>query len=158
MFAFALQLIFNETIRLGLALREVKLKNATATYTSKQFRARQSDEYLSKLGSQAIAGAGTGKDGKIGAAGALAIITSFAKTQAYIAPNAQITDAGIISITAEETSKLAVRAWGFSAGTGKVGAGAAFAIIYGNNQIHAYIGKGDTVSPRLNQRRKKRVI
>ncbi|RPI99143.1 MAG: hypothetical protein EHM39_07035, partial [Chloroflexi bacterium] len=55
---------------------------------------------------------------------------------------AVITNAGIVSITAEETSKLAARAAGFTFGSeSKVGAGAAFAVIYAGNLVNAYIGK-----------------
>ncbi|MGI6449141.1 MAG: hypothetical protein ACOX3R_02285 [Desulfitobacteriia bacterium] len=88
--AVALSTIFNETsAALGLgstagsSSTNANGHDITIQAISSQNR---SDEYRSKLGSQAIAGAGTGKDGKIGAAGALAIVTSFAKTQAYIAP------------------------------------------------------------------------
>jgi hypothetical protein len=161
--AVAISTIFNDTSAAlgqgstaGLSSTAANGNDITIQAISSQ---NMSEDYRSKLGSQAIAGAGTGKDGKIGAAGALAIVTSFAKTQAYVAPNANISDAGIINIIAEETSKLAVRAWGFSAGTGKVGAGAAFAIIYGNNQINAYIGKAATVSAQgLNIRAEKKRV
>ncbi|MFZ5944777.1 MAG: hypothetical protein ACOYVD_11740, partial [Bacillota bacterium] len=108
-----------------------------------------SDEYLSKLGAQAIAGAGSGTDGKIGAAGSLALINSGIKTQAYISPDAQISNAGIITIKVEETSKLAVRAWAASVmigGASKVGVGAAFAVIYSNNTTSAYVGVGANVN------------
>ncbi|HHU63668.1 MAG TPA: hypothetical protein GXZ32_05610 [Clostridiales bacterium] len=107
------------------------------------------DEYKSKLGSQAIAGAASGKDGKIGVAGALGIINSHAKTNAFIAPGARVLDVGKITIRAEETSKLAVRAWAATVtigGQSKAGVGATFAIIYSNNKITAYIGKNAQVT------------
>jgi mucin-19 len=108
-----------------------------------------SEEYRSKIGSQGIAGAAAGKDGKYGVAGSLAVIVSLAKTEAYIAPNAVITNAGAITITADETSKLAARAWAIAitiGGESKAGVGAAFAVIYAKNETSAFVGDGAQVT------------
>ena len=137
--------IYNETTA---SLGSVNSSGGSITIraTSSQ---NMSDEYRSKLGAQGIAGAVSGTDGKIGVAGALALINSNAKTSAYIAPNAVITNAGAISISAQETSKLAARAWAAAAtinGQSVAGVGATFVVIYSNNEIKAYVGSGASVT------------
>jgi hypothetical protein len=135
--------VINNKTSAGLGSTNANGHNINVKAVSSQ---NMSEEYRSKLAAEALAGAGTGQDGKIGAAGAVAVVTSNAITEAYIAPDAVISDAGVVNILAEETSKLAVRAWGATAGGAKVGIGAAFAIIYANNQINAYVGSDTEVT------------
>jgi len=139
----ALSNIFNKT---EAYLGSTAAKEGTSSYdvTVRAVSSlNMSEGYRGLIGSEAVAGAASGKEGKIGAAGALAIIDSWAKTLAYIAPGAEVTGAGLITINAEDTSKLAVRAWaadGTVNGQAKAGVGATFAVIYANQQTLAYVG------------------
>ena len=70
-------------------------------------------EYLTKLGAQAIAGAANGSEkGGAAVAGAVALIVSNAQTNALIGPKAEIYANGDVTVEATEQSKLAARAWG----------------------------------------------
>lgn len=121
------------------------------------------NDYITKLGAEAIAGAGNGsEDNGAAVAGAVAVITSKTVTTAEIGPNVVIYSNGDIQVEATEQSKLAARAWGAtltstkfneqnqaggqtsasgSAGGKKgAGVGAAFAVIYANNKTKAQVG------------------
>lgn len=164
---------------------DIKINSNTTNNMSAAFK--------DQIAAQAIAGVGTGSNGNIGAAGAIAVIVSNAKTYAYIADNARISTLGNVEVKAIEQSKLALRAWaatlstsllngessvnnatgaistgqtavtptdsvthsapaGSSGTTGKTtgtttqtthsgaAVGAAFAILYSNNEILAYVG------------------
>lgn len=123
------------------------------------------NDYITKLGAEAIAGAGNGsEDNGAAVAGAVAVITSKTVTTAEIGPNVVIYSNGDIQVEATEQSKLAARAWGAtltstkfneqnqaggqtsasgSAGGKKgAGVGAAFAVIYANNKTKAQVGDG----------------
>ena len=70
-------------------------------------------EYLTKLGAQAIAGAANGSEkGGAAVAGAVALIVSNAQTNAKVGQNVQIYADGDVTVEATEQSKLAARAWG----------------------------------------------
>ena len=121
-----------------------------------------SEGYKDKISVVAIAGSKAGQDGLFGAAGALSVLVSNAETRAYIPGNSSISTSGNLTIEAREKSKLAIRSWGgtFIKGTSgnqgqnggsgsseiTVGVGAAFAILYANNQIVAYIGDGSAIT------------
>ena len=107
-----------------------------------------SDDYKNEPTTVAIAGAASGTNGNIGAAGALAIIVSNINTQAFVAPNSQILNGGDISIIAQENNRLVADAFAAEVTVNqqsKLGVGAAFAIIYSNNRVNAYIGSNSDV-------------
>ena len=122
-----------------------------------------SGNYITKLGAEAIAGAGNGsEEGGAAAAGAVAVITSNAATTAEIGNGTVIYSDGNVKVEATEQSKLAARAWGAtltsakfdeqnksggqtsgsSAGKSGAGVGAAFSVIYANNKTKACVGDG----------------
>lgn len=122
-----------------------------------------SGNYITKLGAEAIAGAGNGsEEGGAAVAGAVAVITSNAATTAEIGNGTVIYSDGNVKVEATEQSKLAARAWGATltsakfdeqnksggqtsgSSTGKSGAGvgAAFSVIYANNKTKACVGDG----------------
>ena len=122
-----------------------------------------SGNYITKLGAEAIAGAGNGsEEGGAAVAGAVAVITSNAATTAEIGNGTVIYSDGNVKVEATEQSKLAARAWGAtltsakfdeqnksggqtsgsSAGKSSAGVGAAFSVIYANNKTKACVGDG----------------
>ena len=102
-----------------------------------------SAEFANKLAAEGVAGAGAEK---VGIAGALAVAWSQSTTSASLGEGVRIGDlttgeyAGEVSITADNTSKLAAKAWS-AALAGKVGVGASIAILRANNSQHAWIGE-----------------
>ena len=102
-----------------------------------------STEFANKLAAEGVAGAGAEK---VGIAGALAVAWSQSTTSAWLGEDARIGDrttgeyAGEVSITADNTSKLAAKAWS-AALAGKVGIGASIAILRANNGQRAWIGE-----------------
>ncbi len=71
------------------------------------------DNFRTKLGTEAIAGAGNGsEDGGAAVAGAVAVISSSAETMAEIGRNATVYSDGEVTVEAIEQSRLAARAWG----------------------------------------------
>ncbi len=74
---------------------------------------------------------------------ALAIIVSKADTSVVVNDNAKLTaNNGMVKLSAEDKSKLALRAGGLSISKGtKVGIGASFALIYARNDVLAEVGQ-----------------
>ena len=71
------------------------------------------DNFRTKLGTEAIAGAGNGsEDGGAAVAGAVAVISSSAETMAEIGRNITVYSDGEVTVEAIEQSRLAARAWG----------------------------------------------
>ena len=71
------------------------------------------DNFRTKLGAEAIAGAGNGsEDGGAAVAGAVAVISSSAETMAEIGRNITVYSDGEVTVEAIEQSRLAARAWG----------------------------------------------
>ena len=71
------------------------------------------DNFRTKLGAEAIAGAGNGsEDGGAAVAGAVAVISSSAETTAEIGRNITVYSDGEVTVEAIEQSRLAARAWG----------------------------------------------
>lgn len=122
-----------------------------------------SGDYITKLGAEAIAGAGNGsEEGGAAVAGAVAVITSNAATTAEIGNGTVIYSDGNVKVEATEQSKLAARAWGATLTSAKfdeqnksggqtsgssarksgAGVGAAFSVIYANNKTKACVGDG----------------
>lgn len=104
------------------------------------------DEYKGQLGAQAIAGAVSGKDSSKSLAFAVATIVSNAKSKVEVMGGSKDQESSItakedVTVTANDQSKLAVRAGGISISKGSsIGAGASFAVIFGNNEVVASIG------------------
>ncbi len=123
-------------------------------------RHNMDDDYKTRLGAEAIAGAGSGGSGGFAVAGAVAVIVSNAETNASVGNDVIIYSNGNMTVEAIEQSKLAARAWGASLtdsrfneqnGSGKTsgsngnsdskaGVGGAYAMIYVNNKTTAEIG------------------
>ena len=71
------------------------------------------DNFRTKLGTEAIAGAGNGsEDGGVAVAGAVAVISSSAETMAEIGRNITVYSDGEVTVEAIEQSRIAARAWG----------------------------------------------
>src|SRR5699024_5714813 len=84
--------------------------------------------------------------GTLNVAGAVAVLSAQAQAMAKIAENAIIT-ARNVAVTAQDASKLGVRAWGLGIGGGQtVGFGASFALLYAGNTAHALVGDGAKVT------------
>ena len=124
------------------------------------------DNFRTKLGTEAIAGAGNGsEDGGAAVAGAVAVISSSAETTAEIGRNITVYSDGEVTVEAIEQSRLAARAWGAtltsstfdeqnnggngsgsssgngsSSGSSGAGVGASFVIIYAKNKTKAQVG------------------
>ena len=102
-------------------------------------------KYRGLLGAQALSGSIGGSGGKVGFAGAVSILIGHAKGLAQIAENAAVRG-GDIAVTAQDKSKLAVRAGGLTASGASAGIGASFALIYAENELTARVGKGASVT------------
>ena len=102
-------------------------------------------KYRGLLGAQALSGSIGGSGGKVGFAGAVSILIGHAKGLAQIAENA-VVRGGDIAVTAQDKSKLAVRAGGLTASGASAGIGASFALIYAENELTARVGKGASVT------------
>jgi len=100
--------------------------------------------YKGLLAAQALAGSVAGSGGKIGLAGAVAVLVAQTKTIAALAPAATVTG-GVITINATDTSKYAVRAGGITVTGASVGIGAAFALIYARSTTWALVGDGASI-------------
>jgi len=96
-------------------------------------------KYLGLLGAQGIAGSVAGSGGKVGFAGAVAILVAKARANATIAADA-IIRGGDVSVGAVDKSKLAVRAGAVTIGGAQAGIGASFALIYAENSLIASVG------------------
>ena len=108
--------------------------------------------YKGLLAAQALAGAVSGA-GKVSIAGSLTIVVDNAKSKVIVAMldgngidiatksnNIRI-EGGNIRISASDKTKLAIRAGGVSLSKGsKAGVGAAFGLVYGNDQVTVQIG------------------
>jgi len=105
-------------------------------------------KYKGLLGAQALAGSVTGSSSDMTISGALAIIVSKAETSVNVADNAKLTAGnGQVKLSAEDKSKLAIRAGGLSISKGtSVGIGASFALIYARNDVKAALGENVQVT------------
>ncbi|MDI9420620.1 MAG: hypothetical protein QM451_00090 [Bacillota bacterium] len=97
--------------------------------------------FVNHLAAEAVAGASAEN---VGVAGALAVVDSASSTKASLGRNLIVTEAEDISVVADNTSKLAAKAWAASKG-GKVGVGASVATIVSKNQYAATIGSGSQI-------------
>lgn len=104
--------------------------------------------FAGKLAAEGVAGAGAEK---VGIAGALAVAWSQSTTSAWLGDGATIGDidagarAGAVRITADNTGKLAAKAWS-AALAGKVGIGASIAVLRSDNAYRAWIGEQAAIS------------
>ncbi|MBQ1382383.1 MAG: hypothetical protein IIY73_00585, partial [Solobacterium sp.] len=101
-------------------------------------------EYKGLLGVQSLAGSVSGS-AKTAIAGAVSVLTSRAQTKTIVGDWTEIkggeNNEEAVSVTAEDKSKLAVRAGGvmIAAHGAKQGVGASFAFIYGHNVVTAQL-------------------
>ncbi|HWP21633.1 MAG TPA: hypothetical protein VN417_02730 [Candidatus Cryosericum sp.] len=100
-------------------------------------------KYKGLLGAQALAGSVTGSQSDMTISGALAIIVSKAFTSVNVLDGAKLTaENGQVKLSAEDQSKLAVRAGGLSVSKGtSVGVGASFALVFARNTVQALVGE-----------------
>ena len=112
----------------------------------------QTDEYKGYLAVQSVSGAFSGKGYDLAISGALSALVSHAVTKATVkndsattANPARITGR-IVSVTANDKSKLAIRAGGVNLSTGaSKGVGMSSATIWSGNTVTASIGDNTTV-------------
>ena len=101
------------------------------------------DLYRGKLAVQSIAGAVSGKGSDISVAGAVSILVSSAESQAVVDGNLS---GNAVSVTANDKSKLAVRAGGINVSKGtNVGAGVSVATIWSGDKVRAEVKDGATI-------------
>ena len=100
--------------------------------------------YRGLLGAQAVAGSVSGTGGKIGAAGAVAVMINDSAAIATLGGTAK---GGSVGLFATDKSKLAVRAGSVMASSGaSVGMGASFALVYANNLVKASVSENANVT------------
>ena len=102
-------------------------------------------KYRGLLGAQALSGSISGSGGKVGFAGAVAILIGHAQGVAQIAENA-VVRGGDVLVEALDKSKMAVRAGGLTATGASAGVGASFALVYAENELTAKVGKNAVVT------------
>ena len=115
--------------------------NVSSTLTQ-----NMTDNYPGKLAVQALSGAVSGKGSEFAIAGAVGVLVSNATSRANI-DGAKTVDGNIVRVTANDKSKLAVRAGGVNISRGaNVGMGISTATIWSGNTVDAKIGDGITVN------------
>lgn len=123
------------TVLVGDGTRIVEAGDITLAATSSQ---NTGAEFVNKLTAEGVSGAGSSK---VSVAGALAVANSNATTEARLGDGVVIEQAGQVSISADNTSKLSAKAWS-GALSNKVGVGASVATLVSNNTYRAAIGSG----------------
>ena len=115
-------------------------------------------EALGRYGVLAIAGSSSGKGGKVGLAGSVAVLVAKGTSAIVLGDGVTITGdtdkdgiadavAGDVKIEASDKSKLSAAALAATKSDGvAVGAGASFALLYAKNQVLAEAGEDFTVS------------
>ena len=131
----------------SLTSREGNLKVAS------DLTLNQEEEFLGKLGAQALSGAGSGKETDWTVGGAVAAIKSRSEARARstgLTEGAPFTLSGDeVSVTATDKTKLALRAGGISGSKGSnIGIGASLAVIWSNNDVKAELGDNASVTGR----------
>ncbi|MCX2983413.1 leukotoxin LktA family filamentous adhesin [Halieaceae bacterium IMCC14734] len=104
------------------------------------------EDFVSKVGTEAIAGA---SGGKVAVAGSVAVVNSTNSSRASIEKSANIAKSGAVIVNAEDKSKVTARAWSGALSKGedsKAGVGASFAILNVGDETHAYIGESASLS------------
>ena len=101
------------------------------------------DTYAGRLAVQSIAGAVSGKGSDASVGGAISMLVSYAQSDAIV--NGDLSG-GDVSVTANDKSKLAVRAGGVSISKGaNVGMGVSVATIWSGNTVRAEVKDGRTI-------------
>ena len=107
-------------------------------------------KYLGLLGAQALAGAVSGKGSDVSIGGAIAVEVSKAKVKTTVAGSSTGTrniSGDTVTVSAQDKSKLAVRAGGISVSKGSsVGIGVAVASVWGRNDIQATVGDNTRIT------------
>ena len=107
--------------------------------------------YRGKLGAQALAGSVSGADSKMSIGGAVSVLVSNAKATVNIQKGTGTDGAKIngkqVTVSAQDKSKLAVRAGGVSISRGSsVGMGLSAAAVKSSNTVTANVGDGFTIT------------
>lgn len=106
-------------------------------------------EALGRYGVLAISGSSSGKGGKVGLAGSVAVLIAKGISAILIGDNVTITGSenGTVSIHAADKSKLSAAAMAATkSGGAAAGVGASFALLYAKNEVLAQAGNNFTVS------------
>lgn len=130
----------NDTLAaIGAGTRIIEAGDITLAAVSTQNTA---PGFANKLAAEAVSGAGSDK---VSVAGSLAVANSNAMTQALIEDGVIIGQAGQVSISADNTSKLSAKAWS-GALSNKVGIGASVATLVSTNSYRAAVGSGADIT------------
>ncbi len=136
--AVALTVTRNQTIAsIGSGASVSGATDISLTSDSKQNR---DEDYLTAMSAESVAGA---SGGEVAVAGSLAVVANFNETRASIGDGADIDATGDVTVTSEDTSKIAAQARAGAVSTGdksKAGVGASFAVLYANNDNIAAVG------------------
>ncbi len=103
--------------------------------------------YPGLLAAQALSGSITGRGGKVGLVGSVAVLMTESQSKAHTLDGTEINGADILLYSIDK-SKLAVRADSVQLSGSAVGAGASFALIYAANDLLAGLGKDNVVNAR----------
>ncbi|MEW6479356.1 MAG: hypothetical protein AB1455_07880 [Pseudomonadota bacterium] len=123
---------------LGAGTSVTGADDVTISATSRQNR---DAAFQTKQSAEAISGA---SGGEVAVAGALALVVNDNTTRAVIEEGATLSNVKDVSVTADDTSKIAAqaRAGAISMGSNsKVGVGASFAVLVSNNVNEAVVGR-----------------
>lgn len=104
---------------------------------------------LRRYGALAVAGSSSGKGGKVGLAGSIAVLVAKGTSAILLGDNVTITgnDQGSVSIQASDKSKLSAAAMAATKSGGvTAGVGASFALLYAENEVLAKAGDNFNVS------------
>ena len=138
--AVALTVANNKTnAKIGDNVTITRAQDINVTAESKQ---NMDDDFIPTLSSEAVAGA---SGGKVAVAGSLALVNNNNRTEASIGQGADVLQARDIRVQADDTSRIAAKAWAGALSAdkekSKAGVGASFAILHSNNKIRAFIGR-----------------
>ncbi|MBL8225533.1 MAG: leukotoxin LktA family filamentous adhesin [Chromatiales bacterium] len=135
-----LAIVRNDTLaEVGAGARIVEAGDVAITATSTQNR---DPAFANKLAAEGVSGAGSEK---VSVAGSLAVANSNATTVARLGDGVIVDEAGAITITADNTSKLSAKAWS-GALSNKVGVGASVATVVSENTYRAAVGANANVT------------
>lgn len=104
---------------------------------------------LGRYGVLAISGSSSGKGGKVGLAGSVAVLVAKGTSAILLGDNVSITgeNTGSVSIEASDKSKLSAAAMAATkSGGAAAGVGASFALLYAQNEVIAQAGDNFTVT------------
>lgn len=116
---------------------------------STELNQNSTGEALGRYGVLAISGSSSGKGGKVGLAGSVAVLIAKGISAILVGDNVTITgnENGTVSIHAADKSKLSAAAMAATkSGGAAAGVGASFALLYAKNEVLAQAGNNFTAS------------